>query len=229
MTLSSSRAKYVSVSALLVIVGIVLSGPVGVIIIQASSPQPPWQNAGIFVENYSPVQAMPYAFGFVMVLGFLLFFASLVSVGEDRQRPLEMMGPSLGTVFGSLISLNYIIQIAYLPHALDQDAAILSFLAMANPTSVAWAIEMFGYGILGVATIAVAPLFSGPGLQRVIRWLLVSNGIVSVGGSVVTAIDLPGILSTPGLVGYVLWNILVVIMMALVMAEFRFGKPPRHG
>ena len=138
----------------------------------------------VFIDNFSPIQVMPYAFGFLLVLGFLLFFASLLNVGNDRQRPLEVMGIILAAVYGSLIIFNYIIQVAYVPNALDQNKVVLSFLAMANPKSLPWAIEMFGYGILGLATLVVAPLFSSRGLQRIIRWLLILNGIVSVGGAV---------------------------------------------
>jgi hypothetical protein len=118
-----------------------------------------------------------------------------------------MMGISLGAVFASLISFNYLLQIAYVPSALDQTEAILSFISMANPSSVAWALEMFGYAILGLATIAVAPLFSGSVLQKIIKWLLVFNGVTSAGGAVAASIELSGVMSTTGLVGYVLWNI----------------------
>jgi len=229
VTLSNSRAKYLSVSALLVIVGIIFSGPLGLIIVQVSGPQPPWQSTKVFVENYSSIQAMPYAFGFLLVLGFLLFFVSLINAGDDQQRPLEVMGLTLGAIFGSLVSLNYIIQVAYIPNALDQNEAILSFVAMANPKSLAWAIEMVGYGILGLATIAVAPLFSNQGLQRIIKWLLIFNGVISIVGAVAVAFDLSGVLSAPALIGYYMWNALIVIIMLLIIIQFRFGKIPKQG
>ena len=224
--LSNSRAKYLSVSALLVTIGILFSGPVGLFIVRASGEQPPWQSVKVFVENYSPIQAMPYAFGFLLVAGFLLFFASLVNAGKDEQKPLEMMGLTLGIVFGSLISLNYIIQVAYIPNALDQNEAILSFATMANPKSLAWAIEMFGYAILGLATIVVAPLFSGGGLQRTIKRLLIVNGVASIGGAVAATMDLSAMLSTPAMIGYYFWNILIVVIMVLIIAQFRFGNIP---
>jgi len=229
VTLSNSRAKYLSVSALLVIIGIIFSGPVGLYIVKLSGPQPPWQSAKVFVENYSSIQAMPYAFGFLLVLGFLLFFVSLINAGNDQQKPLEVMGLTLGVIFGSLISLNYIIQVAYIPNALDQNEVILSLVAMANPKSLAWAIEMFGYGILGLATIVVAPLFSNRGLQRIIKWLLVFNGVTSIGGAVAVAFDLSGVLSAPALIGYYMWNALIVIIMLLVITQFRFGKTSKQG
>lgn len=139
------------------------------------------------------------------------------------------MGLTLGAIFGSLLSLNYIIQVVYIPNALDQNDAILSLLTMANPKSLAWAIEMFGYGILGLATIVVAPLFSNRGIQKIIKWLLVFNGVTSIGGTVAIAFDLSGVLSAPALIGYYMWNALIVIIMLLVIIQFRFGKTPKHG
>jgi MFS family permease len=224
VTLSKCRAKYLSVSALLAIVGILFSGPLGILLVEAYGPQPSWQNAAVFVDNYDSIQAMPYAFGFLLILGFLLFFASLLNSGRDQQRPIEAMGLILSAVFGSLVSLNYIIQVAYIPNALEQNEAILSFVAMANPQSLTWALEMFGWGILGLATLVVAPLFSGRGLQRVIKWLLIFNGVASVGGAVAVTFDLSEVMSSPALIGYYLWNALIVVIMILVIVEFRFGR-----
>jgi hypothetical protein len=211
-----------------VIIGIFFSGPIGFIIVQLSRPQPPWVSAEIFAENYSSIQVMPYVFGFLLILGFLLFFASLVNSGKEQHKPLEMMGMTLGAVFASLISFNYIIQIAYVPNALDQNGVILSFVSMANPKSIAWALEMFGYAILGLATIAAAPLFYGKRLQRIIRWLLVFNGVASIGGAAAVSVDLSGVLSPTGFVGYVIWNILIIVIMVLVIVEFRFGKTSKN-
>ena len=156
----------------------------------------------------------------------MLFFASLVNAGKDGQKPLEMMGLTLAIVFGSLISFNYIIQVAYIPNALDQNEAILSFLTMANPKSLVWATEMFGYAILGLATIVVAPLFSGGGLQKIIKWLLILNGVASIAGAVAVAFDLSAVLSAPAMIGYYFWNILIAVIMVLIIVQFRFGNIP---
>ena len=88
MILSNTQAKYLSFSALIVIIGIILSGPLGVFIVDITAPQPSWQGAAVFVENYSSIQAMPFAFGFILLFGFLLFFSSLINAGRENQRSL---------------------------------------------------------------------------------------------------------------------------------------------
>jgi hypothetical protein len=58
------------------------------------------------------------------------------------------------TVFAGLISFNYLAQGVVIPNAvrtLDPGAsAIVTLLSMANPSSICWAIEMVGYGFLGL-------------------------------------------------------------------------------
>ena len=121
MILSKSRAKYLSVSALIVIVGIILSGPLGLFLVESTAPQPTWQSAKVFVENYSTVQAIPYMFGFLLQIGFLLFFSSLINAGREDQKPLEVMGLVLTTICGCLAVLNYTIQVVFIPNVLDQN------------------------------------------------------------------------------------------------------------
>lgn len=223
MQLSSTRARYLSVSALLVILGIVMSGPVGMFIVKIFGNQPYWQNARVFVESYSSIQALPFVFGFFVILGFVLFFASLINVGKEEQRPLEVVGIVLSAIFGALIGLNYLIQVAYIPHVLERSESFLFFMAMSNPESLPWAIEMFGYGILGLATLSVAPLFSNQGLQKYIKYFLILNGFASIIGVGITVINLSWVLSTVGIISYVIWNILILVIMLLVIIEFRFG------
>jgi len=127
-------------------------------------------------------------------------------------------------MFGALVCLNYTIQVAYIPILVDENASILAFLAMTNPASLPWAIEMFGYCILGIATVFAAPLFSNRGLQAIIRWLLVLNGVLSVGGAVMFTVNSAETVSGLGIVGYVFWNALIVVIMLLVIIELRFGR-----
>ena len=224
MTLTKSKAVYLSISSLMVIVGILFSGPVGLIITRTFGGQSTWEGAEVFAGNYSAIEALPFAFGFLLILGFMFFFSCLIGAGKEGQQPLEVMGVVLAGIFGSLVCLNYTIQVAYIPILVDENASILAFLAMTNPASLPWAIEMFGYCILGIATVFAAPLFSNRGLQAIIRWLLVLNGVLSVGGAVMFTVNSAETVSGFGIVGYVFWNALIVVIMLLVIIEFRFGR-----
>jgi hypothetical protein len=89
---------------------------------------------------------------------------------------------------------------------------------MSNPASLAWALEMWGYGVLGVATWLMAPVFAGRGLERWTRTTFVLNGVASVFGALATAIVPSWALTTAGIVSFVAWNGLVLLMAALAIA-----------
>ena len=122
-----------------------------------------------------------------------------------------------------MISLNYLIQLAVIPNALKYPTVIELF-ATANANSLFWYIEMTGYGFLGLATWAGGMLFGGNPRKKAIRYLFVANGISSVLGTVLTFIFKGWVMSPAGLVSYLLWNVLVLIVMILVLVEYKSGK-----
>jgi hypothetical protein len=127
-------------------------------------------------------------------------------------------------VSASLIFFNYVLQTAFVPLWLDKNESLVSMVTMANPVSLGWALEMYGYGILGVATGFAASLFGGSGRQRAIRLLLYANCLFSILGAVLFP-ALPGwVLSLPGMLLGGAWNVLIAATMILVILEFRFGK-----
>ena len=227
MTLSKPRSFYISLSALIIIVAIILSGPGGLIIARAMGAQSKWEGVDAYIAQYKSIEALPYVFGFMLVLGFLFLFSCLFGSGDEEKKPLAATGFALTCIYAALICFNYIVQVAFIPNALDQDKSILSFLSMTNPKSLPWSLEMFGYAILGLATLFIAPLFSNGKLQMVIKWLFVLNGAASIFGAIIFVMFPVETTTGEGFIGYILWNILIVLIMALIIIEFRFGKSPQ--
>jgi hypothetical protein len=224
MVVSQTRARYLSASAVVVLCGIMLSGPVSVGLVEAFAPQPEWQDAATFVRHYSWIQCLPYVFGFLILGGFVLLMSGLVGTGREEQRPLEYAALGFTVVSASLIFFNYVLQTAFVPQSLDGDGRILAMTTMANPRSLGWSLEMYGYGILGIATAFAAPLFENRGRQMAIRYLLVANCVASVVTAMLVPV-FPGWLLTPaGWVAGGVWNLLIVALMVLTIMEFRFGR-----
>jgi hypothetical protein len=224
MTVSPRRARYLSASAVVVLSGIILSGPIAVGLVQVFAPQPVWQDAATFARNYSWLQCLPYLFGFLILGGFMLFMSGLVGAGREEQRPLELTALALTIVSASLIFFNYVLQTAFVPQSLDGNDGILAMATMSNPRSLGWSLEMYGYGILGVATAFAAPLFELRGRRRTIRYLLIANCVVSVGSAAMVPI-LPGwMLTPPGWVAGGVWNLLIAMLMVFVLLEFKSAE-----
>jgi hypothetical protein len=212
------------------IVGIILSGPLAVAVVGATHPQPPWAGPELFARAFHPVQILPYPGGIVLVAGLVILLASIHAAAERRERALATAALVFAAVFATLIFFNYVVQTAFIPALATAytptNAPILAAFSMANPRSLAWALEMWGWGFLGVATWLIAPVFRGAGLARAARWTFVANGPVSIAGAVWTAVRPGWVLTNAGLIAFGLWNLLLLAMAALALAIFRgVGSP----
>jgi hypothetical protein len=211
-------------ASLAILIAAPLSGPIGFAIVNAVAPQPPWRGAAAFVAAYHPIQALPFAFGFALVGAFLALHVAILATARPEGRVPALAALAFAIVFAALISLNYIAQTAVVPAAVRRgDTALIAALTMANPSSLGWAIEMFGYGFLGLASLCAAPVFGATRVQRAARVLLAANGVASVGSAVATAVDCSWLLTPVGLGLYLGWNGLVLAMAVLLMLVFRAG------
>lgn len=206
----------VRASALLVLVGAVSSGPVAMFVVTQLAPQPPWRDAALFGAHYSSIQALPYLLGFVLLGGFVLFAAACVAHAGGAQRVLAFSGLVFTAVYAAMVFTNYMLQVGYVPRTLGSDPLAAARVTMANPSSLGWFLEMFGYAALGVGTAFLAFCFGGSARGSAIRWLLVTNAVVSVLGAYYTSATDRWVFSTAGLVAFGAWNALVITCFGLI-------------
>jgi hypothetical protein len=210
-------------ACVLVAVGLLLSGPAGFPLANAIAPQPRWTGPDSFMEHYDFIQAAPYFFGFLMLVGFPALHVSILAGAPPRWRPLATLSLILVAVFAALIGFNYIAQTTIVPGAVRrggvEGGAVVALLTMSNPSAVCWAIEMYGYGFLGLASACAAPCFGGSRVERAAATLLVANGVVSVLGAGLTSYDPDWVQTTAGLVAFGAWNLLVLAMLATIITS----------
>jgi hypothetical protein len=224
--MKSNYSNLISLAAIVALTGFVTSGPLGLVMVRLVKPQPEWVSAEVFSNNYHIVQDLPFYFGFVLIAGMLMLAAGHyldLNEGNGDVKFYLMLSLLLTAAFSALIFFNYVCQTTFVRHLAlnykeEYDTLIFTF-SMANPMSLCWAIEMWGYGILGVATWLMAPYYTAK--NNFIRWLLIANGVVSVLTAVLTAMDNKWLLSTIGLVAYTIWNLL---MMAIAILIYRYHK-----
>jgi hypothetical protein len=205
--------------------GVILSGPVALGVVHAVRPQPPWHDAARFVAALHPIQIAPYLGGIVLVIGAIAIVVGAHAVAAPELRPRTTLALVLAAVFGALISLNYLVQTTFLPGLVRAEGAAsataISALTMANPRSLGWAIEMWGYGYLGLATWLVAPVFRGERRGSVTAWLFVGNGVASVVGTAATVVSPAWLLGGPGLLAFAAWNVLLAALAVSAWRSFR--------
>lgn len=212
-------------ACLCVLLGALLSGPGAMLLVQATHPQPAWKDAISFCERFHPVQSTPYFLGLFLIGGSVVLISSLHALAPLLHKPRTGSALVFSGVAGALVFQNYVLQTTFVPHlarrCASQDYELIAASSMANPSSLAWALEMWGYGFLGIATWLSAPVFSEPGLQRATRWLFVANGLLSVVGALGTAARPGWVMAPLGFAMFALWNLLFIAMLGLAFVALR--------
>jgi hypothetical protein len=199
------------------IAGVLLSGPIGLILLLLLHPSPPWQSPAAWAQNYHPIQTLPFFFGFLLLAGYLVMMAVTHQLAEEQEKIFTLIALLFTTVFASLIFFNYINQTTFLPALarayLPEYDGVISAFSLDNPIALCWAIEMWGYALLGVATWLTAPVFKRTHTERITGKLMVANGIVSLlSAFAISTGNLSWVLTPYGLAGYSAWNLLVLVM-----------------
>jgi len=222
----SSNLRLAITAAAVTLAGVVLSGPVSMAL-AALHPQPAWSGADAFVRAYHPIQTAAYFTGFLLVGGALALIAALHALAPESLRARSAAALGFAAAFAALIIFNYVVQTTFLPALVrgygPGDAPLVGALSLSNPRALGWAIEMWGYAVLGVATWLVAPVLAvgGGAVGRVAAALFTANGPVSVAGGVLTAASPGWVMSGAGLSLFALWNLLMLVMVALSMVALR--------
>jgi hypothetical protein len=224
LTEKSSYRQLISVGALVALFGFIMSGPISYALVQFLKPQPAWSSAQVFAQNYGPIQNIPYYFGFFLISGmFMVSVGHYLNYMADNSvvRFRLMLSVGSTTIFCVLISFNYISQISFVHNLVsdympEYDAAI-SIFSMSNPRSLCWAIEMWGYGILGVSTWLMAKYYEGG--SSWIRLMLQLNGGVSLVSAVWISIGVEWVMSPVGLISYIGWNVLMIVLMIAIYRD----------
>jgi len=227
-----------ALGAILTAAGTLASGPLALPVVALVQPQPLWAGAAVFVENFHRIQTVPFYFGFVLLTGSILMLVSICA--QSKGRPASLAALVFMSIGGALVFLNYLTQTTFIPAIVDgytpEFAPVIAAFSMSNPGSLAWAIEMWGYGFMGLGTWLAAGFFGAGRLERAARILFILNGVASVSGALVVSFDLEGVFSIPGLVGYGLWNVLYValsVVFYLVLRRRRAfaaaDEPSSHG
>jgi len=159
-----------------------------------------WTTVESFAASFRPIQTLPYLLGYILLAGFVSFAAACHSLAAATLRPRAAAALVFTAVYATLVFANYAIQLAYIPRVLGRTPAFVADLTMSNPASFAWFLEMFGYAAMGVATWLVAPMFGGSPRGRLVRALLVANGVLSIVGAACTALFDRWVFSAAGFV-----------------------------
>lgn len=161
-----------------------------------------------------------YASSLVLAVAVVVLMSSIHHTVAGEQRIWSFTGVTFAVLYASQVSIMYIVQLfVYLPKARRNTLSERLLLADSFGTFLQ-AVDGLGYLFLGLATLAVAPVFTGGGLPRWIRRLFVANGVITVPVFLTYFVD-PRFLPLAGL-----WVIAVPVSTFLVAVHFRRQLTP---
>jgi hypothetical protein len=169
-------------------------------------------NVGSTISRMAFLQILSMALGFMVVCLFVIFMAGIHYCAPADRKILTLTGVAFAIACASLLGINYYMQLTvarWNP---------LPMLAIENPHSAMWAIEVLGYGFMGLATLLPAFIFSKGKLERSIRWLFIINAALGIGGIIGYAVIDNPLDLLPGLLA---WDAAFPAMTLLLAIFFR--------
>jgi hypothetical protein len=226
----SAASRMAIRGAALTIAGVVLSGPIGFLLVSFVHPTGAWDGAAAFARDFRWIDSAPFVAGFGLILGWVMLVAGVASMASTATRPRATVAVIFTAVFAALITFNYICQTTFIPgltgaYRPEYDGIVATF-SMANPLSLSWAIEMWGYACLGVATWFLADVFERGRVERMVAALMRANGVVSIAAAILSAVRHDWPLEIAGFVAYCIWNVLIFVLAGLVVVELRTRRQP---
>ncbi len=117
---------------------------------------------------------------------YIVLLNSIHEYARDEHKVLVRISLCFGVAFAVLTGAHYFVQLSAIRlNLLHDNLEGLEQVVQANPYSAMSAINMLGWTIfLGLSSLFAAPVFSGSGLEKVIRIAFVLNGIFCLLGGI---------------------------------------------
>lgn len=127
------------------------------------------------------------AFGLAVLLtpslflgpSFLVLVVAIHRIAPVDRKVFSHSAVVFAAVYAVLICLNYYVQLTFVAPrmAAGRVAGIEPFLFIPFD-SFLYSVDLLGYSFMSIATLFAAAVFTGPGLERTIRYFLIANGLL---------------------------------------------------
>lgn len=206
-------------SSILLIIGILGSGPLGTFLVFKIAPQESgWSGLEKFAQNFSTIQMLPLLAELLIGFGFVL----LMGVLHSQKRSIwTLFGLSFGIIYTSIIGIHDLIQLTVVRFNLINDQLEgLNLWVMCNPWSIPWSLKMLGYGLQGLAILSIFHLFNGSTLNKILRSVFLINGMCGIFASIIYVVYENWLIEPVGFIFYLFWNIGFTVMILLLLNYF---------
>ena len=110
---------------------------------------------------------------------FLILVVSIHQLASPDRKIWSHLAVVFATVYAVLISMVYFVQLTLVaPRVVRGQTEGIEVFLFVPFDSFLYAVDILGYSFMSVATLFAAMVFTGKGLERVVRWLLTANGLL---------------------------------------------------
>ena len=110
---------------------------------------------------------------------FLVLMVSVHQVAPAGRQVWSHSAIAFATVYAALISINYFVQLTWVgPRLARGETAGMEAFLFVPFDSFLYSVDILGYTFMSLATLFLAGIFTGGGLERVTRWFLIANGLL---------------------------------------------------
>jgi len=113
-------------------------------------------------------------------ISFVVMMGSVHCQAPADRRIWSQIGLIFATMYGTLICMNYFVQLTLVAPALyrgDVSDNVRPFLFNVF-NSFTYSVDLLGYSFMSLSTLFAAFVFMGPGLEKTVRWFLIANGLI---------------------------------------------------
>ena len=110
---------------------------------------------------------------------FLLLAVSVHQLARQEHRVWSHAGVSFATAYAVLTGLVYYVQLTLVgPRMARGELEGIEPFVFLPFDSFLYAVDILGYSFMSMATLCMAGVFRGDGLERTARWFLIANGLL---------------------------------------------------
>ena len=136
-----------------------------------------FQLAGALTYPYDEI--LIYGFSLCITIPFLIEMLALYYITPADKKIWTHAALIFTVVYVVFVTANYVVQLAtVIPMTLKGQAEEIKLLIQ-TPHSLFWNFDAIGYIFMGFATLIALPVFSGRGIQRVVKYAFLANALVT--------------------------------------------------
>ncbi len=113
-------------------------------------------------------------------ISFVILMGSVHRQAPKEGRIWSQTGLTFAIMYGTLICMNYFVQLTLVAPALyrgNVSDSVRPFLFNVF-NSFTYSVDLLGYSFMSLSTLFAAFVFTRPGLEKTVRWFMIANGLI---------------------------------------------------